>query len=251
MATFNCTAEEITVKESPTVASVFDKKITADDIDLKYDGSNKPIFPKDSQSTCLLQDPTGKLLTKIIIEVSRDYIDKNNLNSTDEEIREFNEFKSRFWAQDKIKNQKKLADLDKKLQDTKLSKEEKEQAEKYRETLLSLAFHEKQLEERNYKPTPEALRESARLWIEGLKFNKSIYERYGGVVGITKFGPDPIGATKALLTDYEKNGTLVFHDENLRSNFWERLSLQPRFTADKEEIDFTPYWKKPLPENEE
>jgi hypothetical protein len=154
-------------------------------------------------------------------------------------------------AQDRIKRQKKLAELDKKLQDTSLNATEKDQTEKYRATLLSLAAHDKRQDEMNYKPTVEDLRKIAGPWIEGWKFNKSIYDKYGGTVGMTKFGPEPAGAAKCLLEDYEKQGKIMIYDEDLRRDFRKRLSTPPEMTAQPEDIDFTPYWKKPIPDDKE
>lgn len=247
LATFKCYAAETSSNESPVVATVIEKRITAADVSLQCDTNNKPIIPIGP-----LRNPLDELRIKIGREVTRDYIEKNNLKATDEEIREYKAFQDRFEAQDRIKRQKKLAELDKKLQDINLSTKEKEQAEKYRATLLSLASYDKRREERSYKPTAEiAAREIWGQWVETWKFHKSIYDKYGGAVVKAKFGPDPVGAMKCLLEDYEKQGKIVIHDENLRLNFWQSLRLPPKRIAKPEEIDFTPYWKKPLPEHEE
>jgi hypothetical protein len=250
-AAFKCSATETSGNESPVVSTVLEKRITAADVNLQCDVNHNPIIPTNTPSTCLLRNPLDELRATIVREVKRDYIEKNNLNANDEEIREFQEYQERFMAKDRINRQKKLAELEKKLREAKLSSTEKEQTEKYRTTLLSLASHDKRRDEMNFKPTTDAFRGIAAPWIEGWKFNKSVYDKYGGTVGITKFGPDPVGATECLLQDYEKQGKIVIHDENLRSAFWNRLSVPPRFTAKPEEIDFTPYWKKPLSENEE
>jgi hypothetical protein len=228
-AAFRCAAAENPGTASPVVATVLEKKISAADIGLRCDASNKPIIPEDAPSTCLLRNPLDELQTKIMREIARDYIKKNNLKATDEEIREFQESQDRFMAQDRIKRQKKLAELDKKLQDTSLNATEKDQTEKYRATLLSLAAHDKRQDE----------------------FNKSIYDKYGGTVGMTKFGPEPAGAAKCLLEDYEKQGKIMIYDEDLRRDFRKRLSTPPEMTAQPEDIDFTPYWKKPIPDDKE
>lgn len=250
-AAFKCSAVDTYINESPVVTTVFEKRITAADVSLQCDADKKPIIPTNTPSTCLVRNPLDELRMKIVREVRLDYIEKNNLKATDDEIRELQAYQDRFMAQDRIKRQKKLEELEKKLEDTKLSSTEKEKTVKYRATLLRLASRDKQRDEVNFKPTSEALRRIYAPWIEGWKFNKSVYDKYGGTVSITKFGPDPVGATEYLLKDYEKQGKIVIHDENLRRSFWDRFSVAPRFTAKPEEIDFTPYWRKPLLENEE
>lgn len=249
LAVLTCSAAEISSNNSPVIVTVIEKRITAAEVGLHCDANNQPIIPTNTASTCLLRNPLDELLVKIEREITRDYIEKNNLKATDEEIREFKAFQDRFMAKNRIERQAQLAALDKQLQDPKLGPKEKEQTENSRAILLRLAVHDKQRDEMNYKPTIEELREIAGPWIEGWKFNKSIYDTYGGTVGITKFGPDPVGAIKCLLENYEKQGKLVIYDDDLRHEFWKRLSLPPKLTAKPEEVDFIPYWKKPPSQN--
>jgi hypothetical protein len=82
-------------------------------------------------------------------------------------------------------------------------------------------------------------------WITGFKANKALYEKYGGRVGLTKFGPEPIGAIEALLQERAKAGDLVIADAALAKEFWSWYASQPRRVARPEEIDFTFYWLKP------
>ena len=250
-AAFNCAAAENPGNASPVVSTVLEKKISAADIGLRCDASNRPIIPENAPSTCLLRNPLDELRTRIMREIAQDYIKKNNLKATDEEIREFQEYQDRSIAQNRIERRKELAELDKKCQDTSLSSTEKEQTENRRATLIHLASIEKRLEEMSCKPTTEDLRKIAGPWIEGWKFNKSIYDKYGGTVGMTKFGPEPAGAAKCLLEDYEKQGKIIIHDEDLKREFWQRLSLPPELAAQPEEIDFTPYWKQSLTKDKE
>lgn len=184
-AAFKCSAVDTSSNESPVVATVFEKGITAADVNLQCEANNKPIIPTNTPSTCLLRNPLDELRMKILREVRLDYIEKSNLKATDEEIHELQGYQDRFMAQDRIKRQKKLVELDKKLEDPKLSSTEKEKTEKYRTTLLRLASRDKKQDEMNFKPTAEYLRGILVPWIEGWKFNKSVYEKYGGTVSVT------------------------------------------------------------------
>ena len=82
-------------------------------------------------------------------------------------------------------------------------------------------------------------------WIAGFKANKALYDKYGGRVGLTKFGPEPIGAIEALLRERVKAGDLVIADAALAKEFWSWYASQPRRAARPEEIDFTYYWLRP------
>ena len=99
------------------------------------------------------------------------------------------------------------------------------------------------------RPVTEAQAASRKrvwtLWITGFKANKALYEKYGGRVGLTKFGPEPIGALETLLRGREKAGALRIFDEALAREFWAWYAVQPRRLAKPEEIDFTFYWLKP------
>ena len=82
-------------------------------------------------------------------------------------------------------------------------------------------------------------------WITGFKANKALYEKYGGRVGLTKFGPEPIGAIEALLRERARAGDLVIADAALAKEFWSWYASQPRRVARPDEIDFTYYWLRP------
>ena len=246
---FRTNASEVSSNTSPIVAQILDKKITAGEIGLKYDTNKMPIIPENSTSSSALNDPVGGLYNLVMIEVMSDYAERGKLKATDEEIREYKNYQDQFMAKDRIRRQKKLEETEILLKDTTLSPTEREQAEKRRSTLLSLAGHEKHTDEMR-QSTVEELRSVYGPWIEAWKFNKSIYDKYGGKVAITKFGPVPTEAKKDVLSQYEKDGKLLIFDEGLKSNFWSRVAEPPHIEAKPQQIDFTPYWKKPLPKDE-
>lgn len=229
---------------SPVVAHVLGKHIAASDIGLEYDAQGNPNIPKD-EASCLISDPISELQSKITAEVARDYVTSKHLKATDEEIRQLQVYQVNFAAKDQVKRQKELAQLDERLKTTALNPKEKEKAEHRRTTLLRLTKSDN-IEAR---ATVEELRSVYAPWIETWKFNKAVYEQYGGAVAITKLGPDPVEATNRLLEQYEKDGKLLILNTDLKSAFWSRLRKPPRFAAKPNEIDFTPSWKKPLPKN--
>jgi hypothetical protein len=48
-----------------------------------------------------------------------------------------------------------------------------------------------------------------------------------------------------------KSDKLLIDDDNVRREFWKRMGAPPNLPAKPAEIDFTPYWKKPLPKAQE
>jgi hypothetical protein len=246
---FEAAAADLSTNTSPVVAQILDRKITADEIGLKYDTNKMPIIPKNSEFSSALNDPVGGLYNLVMVEVMSDYAERNKLKATDEEIREYKNYQDQFMAKDRIRRQKQLEETEIRLKDTTLTPTEREQAEKRRSTLLSLARRHNRADEMR-QLTGEELRSIYGPFIEAWKFNKSVYEKYGGTVAITKFGPVPTEAKKDVLSQYEKDGKLLIFDENLKSNFWSRVAEPPPLKAKPEEIDFTPNWKKPLPKDE-
>jgi hypothetical protein len=251
LAISNCCAADPPSSESPVIATVLQKRITAADVGLRCDVNRKPMVPKSTTSAGPQNNPLDELRARIEQEISGDYLERNNLKATDQEIREVQEYQDRFRAQDRIRRQKELAELDKKLQNANLSPKEREQAEKNRSRLIRSAARDKKVVEASSATTAAQWREIAGPWIEAWKINQSIYKRYGGAVDMTKFGPNPVGARKRLLEDYQKQGKIQIHDDNVRREFWESMGAPPDLPAKPEEIDFTPYWKKPLPKEQE
>jgi len=246
----NCCAAESSSSDSPVVTTVLEKRIKAADVGLQCDVNQKPLFPQKTSSAGSPNNPLDELAARIEREVSEDYLEQNHLKATDQEIHEFQQFQERSMARDRIRRQKELAELDKELQDANLSPKEREQAEKTRARLIKSAARDKKLAEAG-SVTAAEWREIAGPWIEGWKINQSIYKKYGGAVDMTKFGPNPVEARKRLLEDYQKQGKILIHDVNLRREFWERMGAPPNLPAKPNEIDFTPYWKKPLPKEQE
>jgi hypothetical protein len=243
LASFQLSVGEIAGDTSPVVAQVLGKTIAANAIGLKYDAQHNPIIPKD-EALCLISDPVEELQTRITQEIVRDYVDRKNLKATDEEIREFRVYQDNSTAKDRVRRHEVLVQLEERLKTATLSPKEREEAEKYHATLLRLTEYDKR-QDAMEKPTTEELRSVYVPWIEAWKFNKSVYEEYGGIVAVTKFGPDPVEATRRLFEQYKKEGKILIPNAALRSAFWSRLAKPPRFIAQPNEIDFTPDWKKP------
>jgi len=178
--------------------------------------------------------------------IARHYVDRHGLNATAEELAELKAYDDAFEKKDRAQRKRKLSELEQRLESNDLSPEERSHTEDFRNTLRRLEQYDA---EADALPKPDSAATTANYpsWIEMWKMNKALYEQYGGVVALTEFGPDPRGARAALFADYEERGRLIFYDESLRERFFSMLAAKPRMVVKPAAVDFTPYWKKPIP----
>jgi len=151
-----------------------------------------------------------------------------------------------FAARDRVQRARKLVDLDQRLAAGGLSPDERARLEEFRRVLTRLAQHDAEQEQ---LPPPDPVRQGQLVtpWIEQWKVNKALYDQYGGIVALTRFGPDPHGARAALMADYERRGLVRFSDPAQRGRILAWLNRRPSMVTRPEEVDFTPYWKRPIP----
>lgn len=85
----------------------------------------------------------------------------------------------------------------------------------------------------------------ARTIILHWKFDKLLYQTYGGdVVRLDDGSLEPVGAHRKFLEEYEKNGSIVIHDEYLRAALWESSMTGARNILPTQQVNFsTPWWE--------
>ena len=209
------------------VARVFEVPVSAEEVKLTDEKS----LP---QAARLLRD-------RVLREVGPRFIAANGLKATPEEIAQYRRWESGFNQIDRKRRAERLAEVERELKQPGLDEKKRGALEQNRDELRSLAKHDAE-----YKPDPAASASVQAQWIEGYKLRKALYEKYGGRVGISKWGPDPAGATEALLREHEKRGDLQIRDAALAKEFWGQLAREPRMPASKpEHYDFSYYWLKP------
>ena len=236
---------QIHTEENKTnvVAKVLGRSITAQNIGFS---SGKPISCSKAQS-CSTSTPLQKLHKTAWRKISDDFIKQNNLQATKVEIQEFADYQKRFMEQDRKKRKKRLKDINNQLKSNKITKSQRANLEQEKASLESLTEHDKRMKIMKLKPLSILqLRQIYAPWIENWKVNKTIFEKYGGVVTITKFGPAPVGARKMLIEVYAKEGKFLILHKELEGAYWKMLTKKPRHVATPDKIDFTPHWKKPL-----
>jgi hypothetical protein len=187
-----------------------------------------------------------KLYELVWRRVSRHYIDEKDLAATSAEIAEAMDYHREFAARDRVQRARKLVELDQRLAADSLKPEERAHLEEFRKVLTRLAQHDA---DQDRLPPPDPVRQGQLLtpWIEQGKMNKALYEQYGGIVALTRFGPDPHSARAALMADYERRGFVRFSDQAQRERVFAWLNRRPSMVTRPEDVDFTPYWKLPIP----
>jgi hypothetical protein len=188
----------------------------------------------------------ARLYDRVWNAVSRHYIEQHALGATREEMAEVLGYEREFELRDRVQRARKLEELDRRLAGTELGPAERARAEEFRAVLERLAENDSE-NDRSLPADPERRAAQHAPWIEMWKLNRAIYERFGGIVALTLIGPYPHGARVALLEDYERRGLLQFFDAQLRARLFALLAARPSLTVPSGQVDFTPYWKKPIP----
>jgi len=214
---------------SQVVARVFGTPVTAAEVEFERGDT--------AHSAQLLK-------RRIEREATRRFVQANRLEASEADLAAYKKFDREFRQADRERRARDLDRLEKELAAGIADPQRRAQAESYRSTLQQLA---KRDAERVDQGADAASKQRVwKPWIEGYKLNKALYDRYGGTVGITKFGPDPVGARAALLREHERNGDYKIDDAALRSAFWAEVDKPPRMIAKPADIDFTYYWLKPV-----
>lgn len=188
----------------------------------------------------------GRLLNLVWRRAARHYVEQNGLDATAEEVAELAAYHREFERKDRAQRARKLEELNQRLAAADLDAKRREWLEEFRAVLTRLARHDASIEG---LPGPDPEEQAAMFspWIELWKANVATYEQYGGVVALTRFGPYPQGARLGLIEDYERKGLIRFHDAGLRERFLAWLAAPPSMVIPPGEVDFTPYWKRPIP----
>jgi hypothetical protein len=184
------------------------------------------------------------LKRRIERETTQRFLQANQLEASHADLAAYEKFDREFRQADRERRARDLDRLEKELAAGIDDPRRRAQAESHRSTLQQLASRDAE----QVDPVADAAskRRVWKPWIAGYKLNKALYERYGGTVGITKFGPDPVGARAALLREHERKGDFTIDDAGLRRAFWDEVDKPPRMIAKPEDIDFTYYWLKPV-----
>lgn len=187
-----------------------------------------------------------KLLELAWPRLARHFIEENGLAATAAEIAEVARYHREFERRDRAQRARKLEELERRLAAGGLDEEERRRLEAFRAVLARLARRDA---EDDALPAPDPAEKAARHAheVEAWKLDRALYERYGGVVALSPSGASPHGARAALIAEYERRGLLRFPDARLRSSVYALLETRPATVLPPEQVDFTPYWRRPIP----
>ena len=187
----------------------------------------------------------ARLLNWLIARLTRDYVSRRGLRATPDETAELAEYDREFGRRDRAQRARKLEELDERLAGGTLAPERREWLEEFRRVLARMARREAAGEEVRGGAEPTAVNYAP--WVEYWKAIRLLHEEYGGAVAATEGGPSPHGAWAALIADYERSGQVTFFDASLRARLFRLLEPPPAMTVPPDQVDFTPYWKRPIP----
>lgn len=195
--------------------------------------------------TMNVQD-AARRLRGIALGIAADrYVADKKLQATPGDLAAFAKWDAEFRKMEQGDRKRRLQQIDTQLAAAGLTPPQRQALEAERQVLEAFGVMQDMRQSRPLGPGEE--QRAMRVWIEGHKLRKALYEQYGGRVGITPFGPDPVGATEAWLREHEKAGRLKILDEALAEEFWMAFEREPRQLARPEQIDFSYYWLRPVP----
>jgi hypothetical protein len=172
------------------------------------------------------------------------FVAEHKLAATAADLESYATWNEEFQRREKARRAQRLAVIEAELAKAGLAPARREQLLREREVFRQVAARDGDREAASRDPGSR--QRVWGPWITSFKANRALYETYGGRVGLTKFGPEPIGALETLLREREKAGALRIFDEALAREFWAWYAVQPRRPAKPGEIDFTYYWLKPF-----
>jgi hypothetical protein len=172
------------------------------------------------------------------------FVAEHKLAATEADIEAYARWNEEFLKREKARRAQRMEAIEASLAKPGLAAGQREQLLRERDTYRQVAARDAEREAASRDPGSR--QRVWGPWIASFKANKALYDKYGGRVGLTKFGPEPIGALETLLREREKAGALRIFDEALAKEFWAWYAVQPRRPARPEEIDFTYYWLRPL-----
>ena len=206
-----------------------------------------PVDPTNTVVVVFGQNLTAAQSDQFWRAISDRFVQENKLVATDAECEAFEKFQNNSMVKGREQWKHALADIELKLKSGDLPEAKKQELQKNREMYLRLEQTQIKLEQ--YPGIKEVQRKNSRQWVTWFKADKVLYEKYGGAVAITKFGLFPFEARRKLTAEHIQRGNIVFVDKTFEAQFWENYQKPGRHLAQKEQIDFTPYWLKPLPDN--
>jgi len=234
------------------VAVVFSEKIFASEILPGGNYANTQQAKLDSpEYSKWFQDQRQTVLSsRIWSGLMKKYCRENKINANTEEIQSFNRSLTRQSKVMTVQLKSERDSLERKLSEKSISvqsrnglKKDLEATNKSISFLMKLDSLKGTLDSSQNRKIDSATVASAEKWVVRFKFNKSLYEKYGGPVIFQQVGLEPIGAYKQLLQESERRGDFKILDSDLKNTFWEYYSMEHHVVSNNKDPFEKPFWE--------
>lgn len=219
------------VPNADLLAQVYDQQITRADADAA--------ITKNAARTAA--DYVGSVIG---VSIYKQFAREEKLEVTPEECDQLDRFMAESNANHLRQAREDITRTRQELSSTTLSPEKRTELTERLKTFEK--FHENMQNAVDHPGASATNRKSDERWIIGYKTSRQLYEKFGGQVEVTKFGPRPIGAEKALLEREIAAGKIVIPDPGLKAKIYSAFTVRPGYEAKPNEIDFTYYWTRPV-----
>ncbi len=243
------------------LADVLGQPIFADEIEPDTDRRTQQHaqLAPDEFEAWLLQVRSERLAARIWPALVDRYCRQHNLEPTDAELDAFNGAINAKQQADRQRREKRLAEIAKALDDPTLDDAHRD-ALKDEQRRLDHTLHDERKfyevlnvdeQKRLAAIRPQQERRIAREAVLAWKFNKSLYDAYGGRVVFRQAGSEPVEAYHKWLEDHEAQHNFTINDPSLRAKFWESYDATTgRSTVTTPDPFATPWWLLPPPDQE-
>jgi hypothetical protein len=185
----------------------------------------KPIFADEPE-------PSAKIWQPLIDR----YVAENRLEPTEAEVKQFNQVMSVRRADSIEKFRRQRKELTERLRSTQLSDHTRSNLTSQVTVLDNILKME--VKPGGFEAAPEVTKQVVRMW----KFNKSLYEKYGGRVIFQQAGIEPLDGYKQFLEEQEAKGAFQISDAGLRAKFWEYFTTMRHTEVHVEDPFGKPWW---------
>ncbi len=213
--------------QKKSIARVFDQYIYDEDISPKIEilDQYRSQLSKDEFDKWEKENKIKMLEASIYAGLQKRFLEEMSMNPTEDEIQLFINFSLKQEETRLEEFQSQRHDLLKELQATDLEESKRTSLSEHLKTVDQLIEYEltRQEEEKsipNYAQIKKnSLKRVATISVTSWKFNKALYEKYGGRIIFQQAGLEPIDAYKQFLDDHTKKKSFEIFDPSFNNIF--------------------------------
>ena len=234
------------------VATVLGQPIYAADVTPTEQELSAIRDPETTPGERLREEQRARITSRIIRPLEDRYVRERGLRPAPEEVDAFVDGTRRRNERIEQKLREDLAAQRRRLTDTALTQQQRDDAALRVEAIESLlALKNDDDDEADEDGGPAALaeyealsqRELASVWVGTWKFHRALHREFGGPVVSRNTGPEPVGAYRKWLESLERRGDFTIADPDLRELFWTYWRRDADVVMDPDVDPFaTPWW---------